>query len=105
MSYDKELEQLLLESTAKIERLLNAISESNVFGVDRYEAKSILQGATEESNARSLAMHDADVIGGYQELLDKRLARQQSPLSTRAIAMGFANEHIKQLRNSVKEGE
>jgi hypothetical protein len=108
------LEQQLLEANAKNERLKSKYRGAfydNGSESTEYKTKEWfmflhrLGDIFDESTAQSLALHDADVIGGYQELLDKRLAGQQSPLSTRAIAMGFANEHIEQLRNSIKGGE
>jgi len=44
------------------------------------------------------AEHDIEMVRVYQAGLDKRLARQKSPLSTRAIVMGYANETINTLR-------
>jgi hypothetical protein len=83
----KRLEKRLLESKAKIEELATRLSD----------AQSV--------DSKWLALHNADVIARFHGLLDKRLSSQGTSLSTRAVAMSFANEHIEQLRNSVKEGD
>jgi multidrug resistance efflux pump len=80
----KELEQQLLEANAKIEELATRLSNA------------------ETVDGQWLELHDADVIAGFHGLLDKRLTKDGTSLLTRAIAMGFANDHIKQLRKNAK---
>ncbi len=93
-----ELEQQLLKANAKNERLVNAINKSNTFGIDRYEAKAILQEAVKASSAQSLKLYVADVVDYiHDEIIDACETAEECRQEIVSYTII--------LRNSVKEGE